>query len=211
MARDTRRKSQVREFGVTLFWTLTIFLTLRASVAEAFRIPSASMSKTLLVGDFLFVSKFDYGPRVPFTHMRLPGLRKPRFGDVIVFRYPPDPHLNYIKRCVATEGQTIEIRHKNVYVDGRLLMEPYVQHVDPNEMPAAAGPRDNMPPFSVPPGHLFMMGDNRDNSLDSRFWGPVPMDLVQGRAMFTYYSTGGDSWWRFLPGTRFERMLRPIH
>ena len=102
-------------------------------------------------------------------------------------------------------------RHKQVYVDGEPRVEPYARHIDPREMPAAVGPRDNFGPFTVPPGHLFMMGDNRDNSSDSRYWGPVAMELVQGRALFTYYSTAGNSWWSALPATRFDRLLRPIH
>jgi signal peptidase I len=168
------------------------------------------MEQTLRVGDFLFASKFEYGGRVPFTEFRLPGLRDPLPGDVIVFRYPHDPSQNYVKRCIATGGQTVEIRRKRVFVDGRPLDEPYARFTDPRELPAVVAPRDNFGPYTVPEGHLFMMGDNRDNSADSRFWGPVAMELVQGRALFTYYSTAGDSWWNALPATRFERLLRPI-
>jgi signal peptidase I len=210
MARAKQQKSQLQEYVEAILWAVALTFVLRAFVIQAFRIPSESMVKTLLVNDFLFVNKFEYGPKVPFTHVRLPGLRKPRRGDVIVFQYPPDPSKDYIKRCIATEGQTIEVREKEVYVDGRKLDEPYVQHIDPNQRPAALDQRDNLPPFTVPPGFLFMMGDNRDNSYDSRFWGPVAMDLVKGRAMFIYYSTGGNSWWNYLLSTRFDRMFRPI-
>jgi len=210
MARAKQQKSQLQEYVEAILWAVALTFVLRAFVIQAFRIPSESMVKTLLVGDFLFVNKFEYGPKIPFTHVRLPGLRKPRRGDVIVFQYPPDPSKDYIKRCIATEGQTIEVRRKQIYVDGRKLSEPYIQHIDPNQRPAALDPRDNMPPFTVPSGFLFMMGDNRDNSYDSRFWGPVAMDLVKGRAMFIYYSTGGNSWWNYLLKTRFDRMFRPI-
>jgi signal peptidase I len=206
-----RSNSRLREYAATLFWSLAIFLLFRTSVAEAYRIPTPSMESTLLVGDFLFASKFDYGGRLPLTEFRLPGLRAPKAGDIIVFRYPPDPSQNYIKRCIATGGQTIEVRHKRVFVDGEPLDEPYTRFIDPREMSAAFGPRDNFGPYTVPAGHLFMMGDNRDNSADSRYWGPVAMNLVQGRAMFTYYSTAGDSWWSAIPSTRFDRLLRPIH
>jgi len=210
MARSKQAKSQLQEYVEAILWAVALTFVLRAFVIQAFRIPSESMVKTLLVGDFLFVNKFEFGPKIPFTHVRLPGIRKPRRGDVIVFQYPPDPSKDYIKRCIATEGQTIELRDKDVYVDGRRITEPYVQHIDSTARPAGLDPRDNMPPFTVPPGHLFMMGDNRDNSYDSRFWGPVAMDLVKGRAMFIYYSTGGDSWWNYLLNTRFDRMFRPI-
>lgn len=211
MARARQHKSQLQEYVEAILWAVALTFVLRAFVIQAFRIPSESMVKTLLVGDFLFVNKFEYGPKIPFTHVRLPGLHKPRRGDVIVFQFPPDPSKDYIKRCIATEGETVEVRDKVVYVNGRALDEPYVQHISDDTMPAAMGPRDNMPPRTIPPGELFMMGDNRDNSYDSRFWGQVSMDLVKGRAMFIYYSTGGNSWWNYLLSTRFGRMFRPIH
>src|SRR5262249_42267126 len=163
-----------------------------AFVIQAFRIPSESMVPTLLKGDFLFVNKFEYGPKIPFTHVRLPGIRAPRRGDVIVFQYPGDPHLDYVKRCIATGGQTVVIRAKQVIVAGDTLRDPYSIRADPEVMPAGAAPRDNFGPYTLPPGELFMMGDNRDNSNDSRFWGPVKMDLVRGRAMFIYFSTAGN-------------------
>ncbi len=211
MARSKQpRKSQLQEYVEAILWAVALTFVLRAFVIQAFRIPSESMVKTLLVGDFLFVNKFEYGPKIPFTHVRLPGIAKPKRGDVIVFQYPPDPSKDYIKRCIATEGQTIEVRDKDVWVNGVKLVEPYVQHISPDTLPASQSPRDNMAPVTVPPNSLFMMGDNRDNSADSRFWGFVPMDNVKGRAMFIYYSTGGDSWWNYLIDTRFNRMFRPI-
>ncbi len=210
MARSKKVKSQFQEYVEAILWAVALTFVLRAFVIQAFRIPSESMMNTLLVGDFLFVNKFEYGPKIPFTHIRLPGLRAPRRGDVIVFQYPPDPSKDYIKRCIATGGQTIEVRDKIVYVNGKKLVEPYALHIDPNIRPAAYDPRDNMAPYTVPRGDLFMMGDNRDNSYDSRFWGPVALDLVKGKAMFIYYSTGGNSWWNYLLDTRFNRMFRPI-
>jgi signal peptidase I len=209
-AKSKQAKSQFQEYVEAILWAVALTFVLRAFVIQAFRIPSESMVKTLLVGDFLFVNKFEFGPKIPFTHIRLPGLRQPRRGDVIVFQYPPDPSKDYIKRCIATGGETVEVRDKDVYVDGKKLVEPYALHIDPNVRPAALDPRDNMRPYTVPPGCLFMMGDNRDNSYDSRFWGPVAMDLVKGHAMFIYYSTGGDAWWNYLLDTRFNRMFRPI-
>ena len=168
------------------------------------------MEDTLLRGDYLFVTKLDYGARVPFTDWRLPGLRQPRRGDVIVFQWPQDPSKDFIKRCIATEGQTVEIRHKEVFVDGRRLVEPYVKHSEWSEEPAGYSPRDNFGPVTIPAGEMFMMGDNRDNSNDSRFWGNVPMRFVQGRALFLYYSTAGETWWDGLVHVRFDRLLRRI-
>jgi signal peptidase I len=211
MARPRRkRKSTVQEYIEALVVAGVLTLFLRQFVLQAFRIPSESMLNTLLVGDFLFVNKLEYGPMVPFTHIRLPGLRAPRRGDVIVFDFPPDPSKQFIKRCIATGGQTLEVRHKQVWVDGERLVEPYALHIVPTEDPEGYTPRDNYRPPTVPPGQLFMMGDNRDNSYDSRFWGPVPMDLVQGRAMFIYFSTAGDRWWNGIFKIRFDRMFRPI-
>jgi signal peptidase I len=211
MARSSRQKSQVQEYVEALVVAGVLTLFLREFVIQAFRIPSESMCDTLLVGDFLFVNKLEYGPKIPFTHIRLPGYRKPHPGDVIVFDFPPDPSKQFIKRCVATGGQTLEVRHKEVWVDGVKRAEPFVKHVSPTEEPEGYTNRDNYRPATVPPGQLFMMGDNRDNSYDSRFWGTVDMDMVKGHAMFIYFSTSGDQWWNGMFNIRFERMFRPIH
>jgi signal peptidase I len=210
MTTTTAPRSQAREYIEAIAWALVITLVLRTFVIQAFRIPSESMTDTLLVGDFLFVNKFEYGPKLPFTHLRLPGLHPPRRGEVIVFQWPEDPSKDFIKRCIATGGETVEIRHKQVYVNGVKLDEPYKKHKYPDEEPAAYTPRDNYSPPTVAPGELFMMGDNRDDSNDSRFWGTVPMDLVKGRALFVYFSTGGTKWWNGLFHIRFNRLLKPI-
>src|SRR5436309_8805130 len=127
----SKSRSVVREYVEAALWALVLTLFLRAFVIQAFRIPSESMKDTLLVGDFLFVNKFEYGPKIPFTHIRLPGLRHPKRGDVIVFQFPGDPSKDYIKRCIATGGETLEIRNKQVSVDGVALNEPYTIHTDP--------------------------------------------------------------------------------
>jgi len=208
--RTTRQKATVVEYIEAILWALVLTLFLRAFVIQAFRIPSESMVPTLLVGDFLFVNKFEYGAKIPFTHIRLPGLRAPRRGDVIVFQWPVNPSKDFIKRCIATGGQTVEVRNKQVIVDGDTLKEPYAVHIDPGVHPPGYDVRDTFGPYTVRPGELFMMGDNRDNSNDSRFWGPVSMDLVKGRAMFIYFSTAGTHLWDFLTKVRFERLFRPI-
>ena len=201
----SKPRSIVREYVEAALWALIITLFLRAFVIQAFRIPSESMKDTLLVGDFLFVNKFEYGPKMPFTHLRLPGLRQPKRGDVIVFQFPQDPSKDFIKRCVATGGETLEIRNKQVSVNGVALSEPYTIHTDPSVKPAGYEYRDNYGPYTVPPGELFMMGDNRDNSNDSRYWGTLEMDLVKGRAMFLYWSWDGERNW-----PRWNRILRMI-
>lgn len=215
-----KKRSVVREYVEAILWAVVLVLLLRAFLIQAFRIPSESMVPTLLVGDMLFVNRFEYGPKIPFTHTRLPGLRAPRTGDIIVFQYPENPRHDFIKRCIATAGQTVEVRDKVVYVDGQpsAAADRYAVHGDPRVMPCPpnAPPfpgdftlrqcRDNFGPYRVPPGRLFMMGDNRENSHDSRFWGTVPMDYVKGRAMFIYWSWDGE---RFLP--RWSRLLRILH
>lgn len=180
-----QRKSVAREYAEALVFAVVLVLFLRAFVIQAFRIPSGSMQNTLLVGDFLFVNKFLYGPKIPLTDYRLPGIRSPRPGDIIVFKAPIDDEKDFIKRCIAVEGQTVEIRNKQFYVDGVALDEPYVIHSDSHNV---GFPRDEMGPFTVPPGHLFMVGDNRDDSHDSRYWGPLSVDRVKGKAIFLYFS-----------------------
>jgi signal peptidase I len=207
----TQLKSQVQEYFEALVSAALLTLFLQAFFLQAFRIPSESMLDTLLVGDFLFVNKLEYGPRIPFTHIRLPGYRKPHPGDVIVFDWPPNPSVQFIKRCVATGGETVEMRHKELYVDGKPRPFKQAHHILSDEHPEGYDARDNYRAPTVPANALFMMGDNRDNSLDSRFWGPVDMGLVQGHAMFIYFSTSGTQWWNGLFNIRFERMFRWIH
>ncbi len=196
----------LREYVETALWVIVITFTLRAFVLQAFVIPSGSMLDTLLIGDFLFVNKLEYGPRIPFTHVRLPGFREPRRGDIIVFQYPLNPRQDYIKRCIATPGQVIEERNKQVIVDGRPLVEPYVIHSSRDTVPASVDVRDNFAPLAMKPAEYFMMGDNRDNSADSRYWGPMKKDLIQGRAMFIYWSWDAERFW-----PRWNRLLRIIH
>jgi signal peptidase I len=160
------------------------------------------MKDTLLVGDFLLANKFIYGMRlpIPFTNIKLPALDDPEPGDIIIFKYPGDLTQNYIKRCIAVEGQKVKIVNKQVYVDGEPV--PLPEHgkfadfdrVLPYYDRGNWGPhmRDNMPEMEVPPGKLFMMGDNRDNSADSRFWGFLDRKLVIGKAMIIHWSWADD-------------------
>ncbi len=208
------RRSSLREICESVLFALVLFLLIRTFGVQAFRIPSPSMEETLLIGDFLFINKIEYGALVPFTDYRLPGLREPHAGDIIVFKFPGsgedgEPAVDYIKRCVAVGGQVVEIKEKELFVDGVLQLEPYVVYqtnfIDPT--------RDNLPPTLVPEGHLFMMGDNRDNSSDSRYWGALPLENVRGRAFVRYFSwEDNGKLWRDIPEkkVRWERILTPI-
>ncbi len=207
-----KRRSELREWIKTILVAGTVVILFRGMVAQAYQIPSGSMENTLLVGDYIYINKMLYGSEIDlgfqghrFFYHRFPAFREPRPGDIIVFRYPGDQRKDFIKRCVAVAGQTIEIRSKTLYVDGKKRDEPFTVHGDPRVFSAEQSPRDNFGPFVVPQGAVFMMGDNRDNSLDSRFWGPLPMSLIRGKAIFRYFSWDGE---RHFP--RFGQILRPI-
>jgi len=176
------RKSVLREYTEIIVLAVALALFVRTFFIQAFRIPSESMEDTLLVGDFLFANKFIYGPKLPFMDSRLPSIRDPRPGDIIIFKYPGDEKTDYIKRCVAVEGQVVELRDETLYVDGEPVAEDYTQYTNASKLLRHYGP------YTVPPGHIFMMGDNRDNSADSRAWGPLDKRLVSGKAMFIYFS-----------------------
>jgi len=172
-----RARTRVKEYIEAILIALVIAVILRVFVVQAYRVESGSMENTLQVGDFLFVNKYIYH------------FDEPAPGDIIVFEYPLNPTKDYIKRVVATEGQTVEVIAKNVYVDGNLVSEPVeAKHIDQRLIPAELSTRDFFGPKQVPPGQLFVLGDNRDDSKDSRFWGFVDKKAVKGRAFFTYFS-----------------------
>ncbi|HYD54363.1 MAG TPA: signal peptidase I, partial [Gemmatimonadaceae bacterium] len=192
-------------------------LVIRTFFVEAFKIPSGSMERTLLVGDFLLVNKLVYGAELPFTTARLPRLRAPQRGDVVVFEWPEDPSKNFVKRLVGLPGDTLAMRDGMLVRNSEALPERYVSHSEPGVDPAgeefrwqrdyvvrtadaAAGAaaayhpsRNNWGPLVVPEGNYFVLGDNRDNSLDSRYWGFVPDSLVKGRPFVIYYSFSPDT------------------
>jgi len=184
----------VWEYTKSLGIALILAFVIKTSIVEAYKIPSGSMEDTLLVGDFLLANKFLYGSRVPLVNLRLPEIRDPQPGDVVIFKFPKDPSVNYIKRCVAVGGQTVEIRNKVLYVDGQIIELPATGKFTGGQKPqgTAQTPRDNFGPYRVPDNSFFMMGDNRDNSYDSRFWYAVPRDLIQGKAMMIHWSWGTD-------------------
>lgn len=190
------------DYTKSLGVALILALMVKTSVVEAYKIPSSSMEDTLLVGDFLLANKFIYGMRlpIPFVDIKLPALYDPEPGDIIIFKYPGDLTQNYIKRCIAVEGQRVKIVDKQVFVDGEPVPLPDYGKFDdfsrviPYYDRGPWGPhvRDNMPEIEVPPGKLFMMGDNRDNSADSRFWGFLDRRLVVGKAMIIHWSWADD-------------------
>jgi signal peptidase I len=210
----------VREYAEAILFAVVLTVIIRMVLLQAFRIPSASMENTLLVGDFLFVNKFLYGAKitVPFTDkllVQLPKIRDPRHGDIIVFRNPQDPSVDFIKRCEGVPGDVIEVRHKQLYRNGQPVVESYIQHMYPDTIPREVSPRDNFGPYVVQPGQYFMMGDNRDDSQDSRWFMGVDRTLLRGKAIFIYWS------WDSVPsgellggpvpkGLRFGRLLRLV-
>lgn len=171
---------------------------------RTYRIPSGTMAPTILAGDHILVNKFVYGFPIPFTDIRFGPSRTPERGDVIVFVFPEDRAKDFVKRVVAIGGDTIEIRDKMVFLNGKELDEPYVEHKDSRVLSIDRTPRDNLPQVTVPEGRLFVMGDNRDFSYDSRFWGFLPLKDVKSQPLFVYYSVG--------PGTtvRWERLFKWI-
>ena len=188
-AKDKKRKPDKKDVAVEWIKSIIIALILalitRATVVQAFRIPTASMQDTLLIGDFLLVNKFLYGSKIPFTDIRLPRVRDPKRGDVIVFEHPTEGK-DYIKRCIGVPGDVVEMRNDLVYVNGERIEEPY------KNLANYIGPMSNYGPVKVPKGHLFMLGDNRHNSKDSRSWGMLDQRYLKGKAMVIYFSWDHD-------------------
>lgn len=229
------RKSKFREYAEAIIIAIILALLIRAYVVQAFKIPSGSMTPTLVVGDHILVNKFIYGLKFPFTDSRILIFRQPKRGDVIVFSFPgnrekeecrsvfkniltrlerawnngsllylfKDDCRDFIKRVIAVGGDKVEIKNKTVYVNGFPLQEPYKIQRDPRIEDAHLSPRDNFGPVIVPRRKFFVMGDNRDQSYDSRFWGFVDMDDIKGKAFIIYWSW--DSNGNFLNKVRWNR------
>ena len=236
------RKSTIREYSESIGIAVAIALLLRAFVVEAFQIPSGSMIPTLEVGDHIFVSKFSYGLGIPFTNVKVFEISSPKRGDVIVFKYPLDPSIDYIKRVVGLPGDRIELRQNELFINDRPVPREHVgayrysesgrgfpderecdlwnetldghRHDEIQEL--LRGPQ-NYPPHLIPEGNVFVMGDNRDNSSDSRVWGTVRHDLIKGRALIVWWSRGTaeDGPWYMQPyawlkSIRFSRFLHVV-
>jgi signal peptidase I len=210
---------------------LGLFLVIRTLLVEAFRIPTGSMENTLLVGDFLLVNKAVFGASIPGLDRRLPAFSEPARSDVIVFKPPHEADKNYVKRLIGMPGDTLEMHNKTLYLNGQPQSESFARHSDPTDIRAAgmlwqcafaigqaAGAgcrptRDNWGPIVVPHGHYFMLGDNRDDSEDSRYWGFVERAAIRGRPLFIYYSFDPVShraapW---LTSIRWQRLARTVH
>ena len=193
---DRPERPNLRSYYEIVIWLL-VFFVVRATLVEAYKIPSSSMEDSLLIGDFIIADKITYGGEVPFFGVSLPGFRDPRAGDVVVFKWPGDGVTKYIKRCVAVGGDTVQVVDKVLYVNGKRVPDApdakYMDTLPDGEQNVVARPpdgdsRDNFGPYVIPAGYYFMMGDNRDNSYDSRYWGPVPDDLVVGHAVLVHFS-----------------------
>ena len=189
------KKRLLKEYAEAIITALILALVIRAYVIQAFKIPSGSMIPTLLIGDHLLVNKFIYGTKIPFTARRVLIFKKPERGDIIVFKYPENPEKDFIKRVTAVEGDVIEERDKRIYVNGKAVIEPYTQHSD-SGIRSGNDPRDNFRPLTVPKGKVFVMGDNRDQSYDSRYWGFVDLKEIKGKALIIYWSWDPDKWVR---------------
>ncbi|KPJ97224.1 MAG: signal peptidase I [Desulfobacterales bacterium SG8_35] len=185
---NPKRKSTVREYIEAILIALLLALFIRTFVVQAFKIPSGSMLDTLLIGDHILVNKFIYGVKNPLNGNTWIPFKKPGRRDIVVFKYPVNPSQDYIKRVIGVAGDTIEIRDKKIYVNGEPQTEEYAIFLDNKILPAEVQPRDNLGPITVPENSLFVMGDNRDNSYDSRFWKFVDLKAVKGKAFILYWS-----------------------
>ena len=206
------RKSTLREYFESICVAVILALFVRTFVVQAFKIPTGSMENNLLIGDHLLVNKFVFSPAATGVERTLLPVRPVERGDVVVFKYPEDPDRDFIKRIVGLPGETVEVKGTQVLINGTAIAQPFAHFLLPHD-PAApvneGDPRERFGPVTVPDGHYFAMGDNRDNSQDSRYWGFMPRDYVKGKALFVYFSFGDN------PGgatsVRWTRMLHQIH
>jgi len=186
-----RKMGIVQEYAESIIVAIIIALFIRAFIVQAFKIPSGSMEPTLLIGDHLLVNKFEYGVHIPFTEVKVFDYHKPQRGDIIVFTYPVDQSKDFIKRVIGLPGDSIEIRKKKIYINHKLFTAPYGTYSDPDTVTQV--PRDNFGPVVVPENHVFVMGDNRDRSYDSRFWGFVDYGKIKGKAWIIYWSWNSEA------------------
>jgi signal peptidase I len=228
------KKSTVREYFESVIIAVILALFIRTFVVQAFKIPTGSMENNLLIGDHLLVNKFVVGPTASAVERALLPVRPIKRGDVIVFKYPEEPSRDFIKRVIGLPGETLELRDKKVSVNGQPLDEPYVHFLEPPGTSSefrevtSTDVRERYGPVTVPPNQYFVMGDNRDNSQDSRYWGFLPRDYIKGKAVVIYWSydaglgdyheesTGealkglGSVFVHFFTRTRWDRMLHQI-
>src|SRR5438132_7143162 len=188
------KKSTIREYFESIVIAVILALFIRTFVVQAFKIPTGSMEENLLIGDHLLVNKFIVGPTATGLERALLPVTSIKRGDVIVFKYPEEPDRDFIKRVIGLPGEAIEVREKKVYVNGQALDEPYAHYLLPVSTPSefhevtSFDVRERYGPVTVPPDHYFVMGDNRDNSQDSRYWGLLPRDFGKGKPLVTHWS-----------------------
>jgi signal peptidase I len=203
-----RKKGTLREYLEAIAIAVVLALFIRGFVVQAFKIPSGSMKSTLLIGDHILVNKFVYGINIPFIDKQIVHFGEPKRDDIIVFRYPQDPSKDFIKRVIGIPGDAVRIENKKVYVNDKLLDEPYAQHVHPEVFAGMTSPRDNMAAVRVPSHSYFVMGDNRDESHDSRFWGFVDFGAIKGKAFIIYWSWNSNGHLSLDPKESFVRWNR---
>ena len=195
------KKSNLRENIEAIILAIILALFIRTFIIQAFKIPSGSMKNTLQIGDHILVNKFIYGVKLPFTSTTIIPYKKPQRGDIVVFKFRQEPKKDFIKRTIGVPGDVIEIRNKEVYVNKKRLEQDYAIYTDLHIIPESMQPRDNFGPITVPENSLFVMGDNRDHSYDSRFWGFVDLKDVKGKAFIIYWSWDNDNF-----GVRWGRI-----
>lgn len=208
---EKKKKSVIREYLEALIWAVVLALIIRTWGVQAFKIPSGSMIPTLLIGDHLLVSKSSYGIKLPFSDLVIIPIGDPARGDIVVFRFPEDKDKDFIKRIIGLPGDTVEVKDKAVYINGKKLKDRWGTYTDNVVLPQGVQPRDNFGPVKVPEDQYFVMGDNRDQSYDSRFWfggrgGFVPRNDILGRAVIIYWS-----WTDHGFGVRWDRIGKILH
>ena len=199
-------KSKFREYAEAIVIAVLIAFFIRTFIIQAFKIPSGSMKPTLQIGDHILVTKFIYGVKIPIIRKTFVSISEPKRGDMVVFIYPEDRSKDFVKRVIGIGGDNIEIRNKKIYLNGLPYNDNYGVYTDDMIIPGAAQPRDNFGPVTVPPGSVFVMGDNRDQSYDSRFWGFVDLRDVLGKAFIIYWSWNNDE-----HNVRWSRLGHLLH
>jgi signal peptidase I len=215
MSEASFKKSTAREYFESIVIAVILALFIRTFVVQAFKIPTGSMEPNLLVGDHLLVNKFVFGPAIIDGERAVLPMRSVRRGDIVVFKYPEEPDRDFIKRVIGLPGDTLEVRQRLVLINGEPLDEPYAHFLFPaGDEDTGFDVRSRYGPVTVPEGHVFAMGDNRDNSQDSRYWGFLPLAYVKGRALMVYWSfetpRGGNPVTGFFSGTRWGRLFHQI-
>jgi signal peptidase I len=211
------KKSVVREYFETIVVAVILALFMRTFVVQAFKIPTGSMEPNLLIGDHLLVNKFVFAPTLSSAERALLPAADIRRGDIVVFKYPEDPERDFIKRVIGLPGETLELRERRILVNGRAIDEPYAHYLTrPQGFTGVDGASDDVRvrygPVVVPAGSVFVMGDNRDNSQDSRYWGFLPKENIKGKALLIYWSfDSSEGGLNLFTQTRWARLLQQIH